>query len=79
VGEEPAVAPQAGPPTTVEGRAPGGGGVFGPTQRPGEPVTAGTYPTPVQGFGNEELSADDIIREMYAKRPSPWLLRLMRG
>jgi hypothetical protein len=67
-----------GPPTTVEGRA-GGEGIFGPTQRPGEPITAGAHPTPVPGFGEEEqLTTDDILREMYRKRPSPWLLRLIR-
>ena len=69
-----------GPPTTVEGRTPEDAGLFGPTGRPGEDITAGSpYPSPVQGFGGEEpMSADDVIRAMYAKRPSPWLLRLIR-
>jgi hypothetical protein len=73
-------APSGGPPTTVEGRAPGGpGGIFGPTQRPGEAITTGARTAPVAGFGEEqELSTDDILREMYRQRPSPWLLRLLR-
>ena len=67
------------PPTTVEGRAPEEGGLFGPTQRPGEAITAGSYPTPIQGFREEEqITTDEILREMYQQRPSPWLLRLIR-
>lgn len=74
------MAAPAGPLTTVEGRAPAApGGIFGPTTRPGEPITAGAYPQPVQGFGDAEpITTDDLLREMYRKRPSPWLLRLIR-
>lgn len=69
-----------GPPTTVEGRAPTDAGLFGPTTRPGEDIGTGSpYPSPVQGFPQEDpMSADDILRAMYAARPSPWLLRLIR-
>lgn len=71
---------QQGAPLPVAGSAPTpmvnngmGGGVFGPTERPDEPVTAGAEPAAV------ELSVDDMLGIIYANFPHPGILRLIRG
>ena len=58
----PSAAPSGGPP-----------GLFGPTNRPQEAITAGAI-TP----GQNQLDPDSLLRLLYAKRPSPYLARLLR-
>lgn len=48
-------------------------GMFDPTNRPGESLTAGAV-TP----GENALDPDALLRLLYAKRPSPYLARLLR-
>ncbi len=67
-----------GPPSAAPagaGAAPSGGppGMFGPTNRPTEPITAGQAQP-----GQQQLTADELLRLMYSKRPSPYLARLLR-
>jgi hypothetical protein len=47
--------------------------MFGPTNRPSEPITAGQAQP-----GQRQLTSDELLRVMYAKRPSPYLARLLR-
>ena len=61
--------PAGGPP-----QAGGGPGMFGPTQRPTESITAGANGAP----GEAQLTSDELLRVMYQKRPSPYLARLLR-
>ena len=84
-----AIEQQQGAPLPDEGGAPspsGGGGVpaggagspmapgmFDSTNRPGESLTAGAV-TP----GQNALDPDALLRLLYAKRPSPYLARLLR-
>lgn len=59
------VRPQAAQAPGVVGPDP-----FGPSQRPSEPG----------GFGEggpEQLTAGQLLRIMYQKRPSPWIARLL--
>ncbi len=52
----------------------GGPGLFGPSQRPSEPITAGALGAP----GQPQMTADELMRLLYSKRPSPYLARLIR-
>jgi hypothetical protein len=61
---------------------PGGGagvsGIFGPTERPNEPITAGLPPQaggPAQDYAGKHT--DMVIEQAYKKWPSPYLLGLM--
>ena len=64
--------------------APAGGGpvpappvdAFGPTQRPQQPIMTGV--TGAQGAA-PQLTADQILRMMFRKRPSPWIARMLSG
>ena len=62
--------------TPAAGGSPASGaeGVFGPTARPSEPITAGA----MGAGGQPQLTPDELFRILYQKRPSPWLARLMR-
>ncbi len=71
------VGPQGG----SGGEAPPGGGaglegpgLFGPTKRPNEPITAGAMGLPDQPM----LTSDELLRIIYSKRPSPYIARLLR-
>ena len=67
---------QPGQPT-AQGPSPDeamGGGVFGATQRPGEPPTLGGATSAEQVAGN----VDHLLRVMYAKFPHPAILTLMK-
>ena len=55
----------------------GGGGMFAPTGRPSEPITAGAMTPGSQG--GPALTADELLRMLYRKRPSPWIARLLGG
>lgn len=48
---------------------------FAPTDRPLEPGTTGTQPF----TANQTLPAKELLRTMFAKRPSPWIARLLDG
>ena len=60
------------------GAAPQGGGapggVFGPTERPGEPATFGA----MTGPGVASNNVDHLVRMMYAKFPNPAIAQLMK-
>ncbi len=66
--------PQGGGAPPGGGQPPQGPGLFGPTQRPSEPITTGALGAPDQPM----LTADELLRVMYRKRPSPYLARLIR-
>ena len=51
-----------------------GGGVFGPTDRPGEPATLGG----ATGAQHASENVDHLIRLMYAKFPHPAIGKLMK-
>lgn len=46
---------------------------FGPTNHPLEPPTTGVHLP-----GSAPIDSDALLRAMYARRPSPWLARLLR-
>lgn len=48
---------------------------FGPTERPLEPGTSGARPI----TANQTIPAREVLRTMFAKRPSPWIARLLDG
>lgn len=58
---------------------PGPQGIFGPTERPGEPMTAGVDAGPGEGAPQELLAEDPYLmaRALYQAAPSPQLERLM--
>ena len=70
------------PASPQQGPAPGGlgSGVFGPSERPGEPVSAGASlgagPVP-----DDSAMADPIVtaRLMYQQLPNKWLLYLINN
>ena len=67
-------APAATPlPPTPPGALPVPGGVFGPTERPGESPTAG-----VIGASTPVPNVDDALRALYSVFPHPQLLQLIR-
>lgn len=51
-----------------------GGGVFGPSERPSEPITQG-IPRQAQGM---KPDADAMLRELYRQFPHPQILALIR-
>ena len=62
---------------TAGGPAPAeamGGGVFGESERPGEPATLGAG----TGMENAAANVDHMLRLMYAKFPHPAIGRLMK-
>ena len=69
--------PPPGAPAPQGGGVPGptSPGMFGPTQRPTESIMAGANGAPEQ----PQMTSDELLRVMYAKRPSPYLARLLRG
>ena len=79
------LAQEGGAPTPQPGAGPGaqpmpaGQGVFGATQRPGEPATAGVPFGPGPGpMTTPESEIEDLLRAAYAVHPSPYLLDLIR-
>jgi len=68
-----APSPSAPPPTPGLEEGFGGGGVFGPTQRPQEPANTGL--TPQGGMLDED--PDMLVRYLYSLYPHPDILRLL--
>ena len=58
-------------------------GVFGPSTRPGEPVTAGAAAGPGPTIRDNsflfEQDPDMVLRQMYAVYPHPSILRLLKN
>ena len=85
-GERKAIEEQAASAPVATGGASGGGvpsgpvgagapqGAFGPTERPNEPITAGTFQPP-----GEDADTELMLRAIYAQFPSPYLGRLLNG
>lgn len=77
---------QAGGPPAPQPTAPGQGGggvpresVFGPTNRPGEPPTAGLPFGPGAGpLTTPQSEAEDIIRAAFQMTNDPYLLKLLQ-
>lgn len=73
--------PQGGGGPQRQGGAAGPGpqGIFGPTDRPDEPLTAGVDAGPGEGAPREFLAEDPYLmaRALYQVAPSPQLERLM--
>lgn len=78
--------PNNDPASTVPAATSGGGGggrpaapvqapdVFAPTQRPGEPLTAGSGP---EGFGMLPADPVETLRAIYLRSPSSGVRRLL--
>ena len=74
---EPSAPSGGGPPTGGGGQAVSpdmGGGAFGPTQRPNEPITAGTAAAP-----QSVPDARKVLEAIYEAYPSPWIANLLYG
>lgn len=76
-GGSPVATPRAVPFQAAQGGA--APSVFGPTQRPTEPITAGLDTGAGPGPAAEPIDAMEVLRAMIAVNPDPYLLRLLNG
>ncbi|RKZ89390.1 MAG: hypothetical protein DRQ39_00825 [Gammaproteobacteria bacterium] len=59
----------------TQGAPPPSSGAFGPTQRPGEPITAGLPSEEAL----QQISAQQVLRAIYQAYNSPWIAGLIDG